>query len=167
MRFAFRRLIVTILSVRLVAAGNRSTTSTSNNVVWCGLWAGRPNLFSPPVPPHQIPPPDGTIRLFAEPQLQDPIFSPLPMAVPIVQIPKLFGRGGQKNLRNPGICSPFDILSGQFRLALMSFTSSQGSGVVTTPIGFSRWSDVSKAFDALMTSCVNQGTGGAILVLRK
>ena len=89
-------LMVLFLSNVCAVAHNRSLGSVSNKDVWCGRWAGNPDPAARPMPPYEVPPGDPRLRLFAEPQLQQPPFGPLPSRDPIVQLPKLFGRGANR-----------------------------------------------------------------------
>lgn len=60
-----------------------------------------------------------------------------------------------------------DLLPGDFRVALYSHTSHSGAIPMTVALGYSTWFNVIAAFESLMTFCVQQGSGGAIIVPRK
>lgn len=99
MAHASCRLIVFLLWIVGVLAGNTTSDTAVNRNFWCGQWAGRPFPRNRPVLPNEIPTADTVTRAFVQPELLAIPFGPIPTTSPIVQLPKIFGRGASAGFR--------------------------------------------------------------------
>lgn len=88
--------LLTVTSILIATAGFCQSQPATAIVAadkpnhWCGQWAGSPRPADAPVS-GQLPSPDYTKRLFAEPQLQRVPFAPIVASEPKVQVPKVWG----------------------------------------------------------------------------